>query len=59
MVTWLQCPTKALNVAYGNSFSNQWALDVGNWSFQVQLLKLLYHKNYAVYFVEICIVDIK
>ena len=24
-VTWLQCPIKALNVTYGNSFSNQWA----------------------------------
>jgi len=24
MVTWLQCPIKALNVACGNSFSNQW-----------------------------------
>ena len=25
MVTWLQCPIKALNIAYGNSFSNQCA----------------------------------
>ena len=25
MVTSLQCPIKALNVTYGNSFSNQWA----------------------------------
>jgi len=25
MITWLHCLMKALNVAYSNSFSNQWA----------------------------------
>jgi len=33
--------------------------NVGNWSFQVQLFKVLYHKNYAVHFGKICTVDVK
>ena len=32
--------------------------NVGHKGFQVQLLKLLYRKNRAVYFVEICVIMI-
>ena len=28
VVTWLQCPVKALNDTYGNSFSIQWAFTI-------------------------------
>jgi len=62
IVTWLQCSVKAVKVAYGNSFSNQWAFTMyaGNRSFHMQHLNFyIAKKNYVVYFVEICTVDVK
>jgi len=62
VVAWSWCPIKVINVTYGNSFSNQWAITMLKTEvlvFQVQLFKLLYRKNYASYFVEICTADVK
>jgi len=41
-----------LTDATGNSFSNQWTFTYGNWSFPVQLYRLLHRRNLAAYFVE-------
>jgi len=41
VITWLQCPIKAVNVAYGNTVSNRWAFPVLETKFSgnVQLFK--------------------
>jgi len=57
-VALLQCPIKALNVAYGNLFSNQLAFILLKTQV-VQLFKLLYRKNRVVHFVEISTVGIR
>jgi len=49
---------KALNVAYGNLFSNQWAftiLETDVFKYNIYIIS----QNHAVYFVEICTVNVK
>jgi len=61
MVTRLQCPIKALNVAYTatrsvtSERSQCWKLKFSSTTFKT----FMSQKNYAVYFVEICTVDVK
>jgi len=50
MVTWLRCPIKAVNVACGNSFSNQWAFTV----LETEVFKYNF-KNFITVSVHLCL----
>ena len=60
MITRFQCTTKAVNVAYSNSFSNQWAFTTLETEvFKYHFLKFYIAKTMLCILWKFCTVDIK